>query len=208
MGLISPTPCTSSYQVHTGRKPFACNQCEYSCSTADNLKTHMMTHTGEKPFACAVCDFKSRRAQCIRKHMLTHTGIKPFPCDVCNQRFTTSSHLKRHMMTHTGESAFYLISRSRTILSLGTLPNLGGSLKNGHFRVPIVSLNVRFLAHAEQKEKTNTYTTHFALRLMYIEMSVFVRIACYNSSLAFIFIDLFDPTCFSWNFPHYPKNFI
>ena len=30
-------------------KPHSCNQCQYSCTRADNLKEHMRKHSGEKP---------------------------------------------------------------------------------------------------------------------------------------------------------------
>ena len=37
--------------MHSGGKPYECDQCKYSSKTAQNLKTHKLTHSGEKPYA-------------------------------------------------------------------------------------------------------------------------------------------------------------
>ena len=36
--------------MHSGGKPFACDQCEYSTTRRHHLKTHKLTHSGKKPF--------------------------------------------------------------------------------------------------------------------------------------------------------------
>ena len=56
--------------THSGQKPFACNQCSYTCKRADHLKKHMLTHSKDKPFNC------SQRNYNLKKHMLTQTGEK------------------------------------------------------------------------------------------------------------------------------------
>ena len=32
---------------HSGEKPFKCSHCNFSCTTAGNLKTHKLTHSGD-----------------------------------------------------------------------------------------------------------------------------------------------------------------
>ena len=70
--------------MHNGQKPFACNQCSYTCTQAVSLEKHMLTHSGEKPFSCNECDYKCRDANNLKTHKFTHTGEKPFACKQCN----------------------------------------------------------------------------------------------------------------------------
>ena len=91
---------------HSGEKPFNCNQCNFSCTTAGYLKTHLLIHSGEKPFSCSQCEYSCTTSSHLKRHMMIHSGDNPFSCIQCNYSCTTASHLRSQMMTHSGEKRF------------------------------------------------------------------------------------------------------
>ena len=46
-------------RITTGKKSNKCNQCDFLCSHAGNLKRNMKTHSGEKSDKCNQCDYAS-----------------------------------------------------------------------------------------------------------------------------------------------------
>ena len=55
---------------HTSEKPFKCNECDYSSTTASNLKTHVQAkHAFEKPFKCNECDYSATTASNLKTHV-------------------------------------------------------------------------------------------------------------------------------------------
>ena len=90
--------------IHSGEKPFSCEQCDYSSTQSQNLKTHKLIHTGEKPFACKQCNYFCSHYSSMKYHMLSHTGEKPFACKQCNYSCKGSRDLKMHMKKHSGNA--------------------------------------------------------------------------------------------------------
>ena len=67
-------------KIHTFDKPFSCSQCDYKCSTLDNLKRHEKIRAVDKPFRCSQCDYKCSTLGHLKRHEKILTGDKPFSC--------------------------------------------------------------------------------------------------------------------------------
>ena len=48
----------SASQTKGGEKHHRCPMCNYSFNSAALLKIHILVHTGEKPFSCNQCEYK------------------------------------------------------------------------------------------------------------------------------------------------------
>ncbi|XP_031636115.1 zinc finger protein 239-like [Contarinia nasturtii] len=116
-------------RVHTGVKPYKCQQCLKEFNLKHNLNVHMKFHTKKLPFKCSICrhgfskqsQCKAHEKYCYRRcyechrcrkffqskkadleiHIRTHSGEKPFQCKLCRIGFAAKSNLTRHMKSRT-----------------------------------------------------------------------------------------------------------
>ena len=91
---------------YSGKKPYACHQCDKSFTASGDLNKHMRIHTGEKPYACQQCDKTFTLSNKLTRHIRTHSGDKSYACYQCEKRFSRCDNLKAHMKAHSGEKPY------------------------------------------------------------------------------------------------------
>ena len=86
--------------MHTGVKPFKCEQCDREFTRLDSYKNHTRLHTGERPYKCDECQKEFNYLTTYKRHLNIHSGERPYSCDLCEKKFTRLNYLKNHKLNH------------------------------------------------------------------------------------------------------------
>ena len=78
------------------RKPFSCEQCDYSTGTNYDLQKHRGYKHNGKSFTCEICGQTLAYETGLKSHMKrVHSGTS-FDCDKCDHSSNTEENLQRH----------------------------------------------------------------------------------------------------------------
>ena len=104
------------HHMFVGRKMYPCHVCGKMFAENGQLITHLTIHTGEKPFACDQCENTFRLSTSLKNHINKHhTKTKHDSCDQCDESFYYKKGLINHQRKVHGKETGFMCNKCELI---------------------------------------------------------------------------------------------